>query len=235
MGIKGILFDKDDTLIDLGTYWCKPTKICIDMLLKKYAAENNDELRRKLELAGGFDDDRLIPGSVVVTGTNLETMYLFKDIFEEYGIEVDEGFCRYGEVILEECCLKYGEIKAKGDVLSLMDYLKSNKILIALATGDQRISAINCLNKLGITDYFDMIITSDDVKNQKPHPEMIDKFMFEYKLGTEEVLRVGDSASDMKMACNAHVAGLLIGDNKVKSDYRLDKLDNIIEWINDKI
>ena len=82
MGIKGILFDKDDTLIDLGTYWCKPTKICIDMLLKKYAAENNDELRRKLELAGGFDDDRLIPGSVVVTGTNLETMYLFKDIFE---------------------------------------------------------------------------------------------------------------------------------------------------------
>ena len=82
MGIKGILFDKDDTLIDLGTYWCKPTKICIDMLLKKYAAENNDDLRRKLELAGGFDDDRLIPGSVVVTGTNLETMYLFKDIFK---------------------------------------------------------------------------------------------------------------------------------------------------------
>ena len=80
-----------------------------------------------------------------------------------------------------------------------------------------------------------MIITSDDVKNQKPHPEMIDKFMFEYKLGTEEVLMVGDSASDMKMARNAHVAGLLIGDNKVKSDYRLYKLDNIIEWINDKI
>lgn len=235
MGIKGILFDKDDTLVDLGTYWCKPTKICVDILLKKYGAENNDELRRKLELTGGFDGDRLIPGSVVVTGTNLETMFLFKDVFEEYGIVVDRNFCRYGEVLLEECCLKYGEIRAKGDVLALMKYLKSNNIIIALATGDQRISAINCLNKLGIIDYFDMIITSDDVKNQKPNPEMIDKFMYEYKLSREEVVMVGDSASDMKMAYNAGVLGLLIGDNKVESDYRLDKLDNIIEWINDKI
>lgn len=42
---------------------------------------------------------------------------------------------------------------------------------MAIASGGSRISVESGLKQVGLYDYFDAIITSDDVQNGKPHPE----------------------------------------------------------------
>ena len=62
--IKGLIFDKDDTLIDLGTYWYLPTVKTIEAILTKYGLSTNQKIRNELEYLGGFDKGKLIEGSL---------------------------------------------------------------------------------------------------------------------------------------------------------------------------
>ena len=56
------------------------------------------------------------------------------------------------------------------------------------------------LKKLEIHDYFDFIITGDDVIEQKPSAEGINKFVKKFSLDKNGILMIGDSPSDFKAA-----------------------------------
>jgi beta-phosphoglucomutase family hydrolase len=45
------------------------------------------------------------------------------------------------------------------------------KLPMAIGTGASRRSALLQLDTLGLTDYFEAIVTADDVDNHKPHPD----------------------------------------------------------------
>ena len=45
------------------------------------------------------------------------------------------------------------------------------KLPMAVGTGASRRSALLQLDTLGLTDYFEAIVTADDVDNHKPHPD----------------------------------------------------------------
>ena len=47
--IRGLIFDKDYTLIDLGTYWYLPTIKTIEAILVKYNLLANQEIKNDLE------------------------------------------------------------------------------------------------------------------------------------------------------------------------------------------
>ncbi|HQJ46496.1 MAG TPA: HAD-IA family hydrolase, partial [Ignavibacteriaceae bacterium] len=57
----------------------------------------------------------------------------------------------------------------------------------------------------GLTKYFDMIVSGDDVEDHKPAPEGIIKFLKKYKLNPSEVLMIGDAPSDIIAAKQAGV------------------------------
>ena len=70
--IRGVLFDKDDTLLDLATFWRAPVQRTVDFMLRELRRENDQALRHALECAAGFDGDALIAESPVVAGTNAD-------------------------------------------------------------------------------------------------------------------------------------------------------------------
>jgi phosphoglycolate phosphatase-like HAD superfamily hydrolase len=57
----------------------------------------------------------------------------------------------------------------------------------------------------GLTDLFDMVVTSMDVENPKPHPEQLFKIMERFRAIPDEVLYIGDSRTDEQAAMGAGV------------------------------
>lgn len=85
--------------------------------------------------------------------------------------------------------------------------LKEEGVLLSIYTGKGREAASITLKKLGIYEYFDLIITGDEVKEHKPSPEGIEIFLKKYHLSKNDVIMVGDSPSDVKAA---HAAGVKV-------------------------
>jgi len=90
-------------------------------------------------------------------------------------------------------------------IKEILQQLKSNGYPIGIFTGKGREASIITLIKLGIDHYFDLIVTGDDVKNHKPSPEGILKFLNHFKLKPERVLMIGDSVSDVKASREAGI------------------------------
>lgn len=85
------------------------------------------------------------------------------------------------------------------DVEEGLKSIKSRGIPMAVATNKAHKNAKALLKAVGLFDYFDVVVGSDQVTNQKPHPEM--GFLVMNKLGitAEDAIMVGDTTHDMLM------------------------------------
>lgn len=90
-------------------------------------------------------------------------------------------------------------------IVNVLELLKQKSILLSIYTGKGRKASTITLQKLGIYDFFDLIITGDDVKNHKPSAAGINLFLEKFTLNKDEVLMIGDSPADVKAARSAGV------------------------------
>jgi phosphoglycolate phosphatase len=88
--------------------------------------------------------------------------------------------------------------------LPLLNWLKSNDIPIAIATGKARQGLDRVLNQVGLIDFFDYTICADEAKS-KPDPQMVEHLLERANKQKHETLILGDSVHDLKMANNAGV------------------------------
>ena len=94
------------------------------------------------------------------------------------------------------------------------DMLKSVKEVgykMAIVTSRLIGTTMEALNKYGITDYFDVILTPEDTDKHKPDPEPV--LVCLEKLGSkpENAVMLGDTMFDIKCAKNAGVTSILVG------------------------
>jgi HAD superfamily hydrolase (TIGR01509 family) len=91
--------------------------------------------------------------------------------------------------------------------LLMMDWLKHKKIPIGLATNSIRASTTLFLQFAGLIEYFDVIVTNEDVINAKPSPEIY--LEASRKLGNEpnQILVIEDSeyGYNSALAAGCHV------------------------------
>ncbi len=87
----------------------------------------------------------------------------------------------------------------------ILNSIKSSNKNLAIFTGKGRESTRITLEKIGYDNYFDLIISGDDVKNHKPAPDGILKILDHYKLNDDEVLMIGDSQHDVEASQSANV------------------------------
>ncbi len=85
-------------------------------------------------------------------------------------------------------------------IKKLLEFVKNKGMIIALFTGKGRRTTEITLHEFGIEQYFDMVVTGDDVDHFKPSGDGIKKIMHRYSLQPEEVLMVGDAVADIKAA-----------------------------------
>jgi phosphoglycolate phosphatase len=88
----------------------------------------------------------------------------------------------------------------------LMELLRLLKPLMGLAVATNRSNTIGrVLEWNGLDTYFDMVVSSLDVKYPKPHPESLFKILDFFGIGPEEALYVGDSLVDYETSKAAGV------------------------------
>ena len=230
--IRGVLFDKDDTLLDLATFWRAPVQRTVDFMLRELKRENDQALRHALECAAGFDGDALIAESPVVAGTNADVVRACMDVLAAQNIDViDQSlFARLAETYLEIACLRDGVCQPTGDLAHVLDALHAQNIRTGVATSDSFASTMHALEKMGVAEKFDCILTADRVARCSLTPE--------------EVAMVGDSANDMRFARNAGLTAIYLDrtgaanidcDAKLvlEGDYRIQRIEDVVALLTD--
>lgn len=109
----------------------------------------------------------------------------------------------------------------------LLTFLKDNNLMLGVATNRAGFSVKPLLEKLNIKQYFDIICTTDDVENPKPHPDMLIKIMnFCSARSKDEGFYVGDMDIDYFTGKNAGIdTYIVLTGSSLKEN--LEKLEGI--------
>ena len=122
----------------------------------------------------------------------------------------------------KECILSFQEIFPN----KVMDEFKAiegvHKTLKTLIDSNYRLGVITALRrteldilltKFELNSYFEVFVTTDDVQNIRPHPEIINKAISLLNVKPREVICVGDTVNDILAAKNAgtYVIAVLTG------------------------
>ena len=132
------------------------------------------------------------------------TKYQISLITEKYGEDFDKLKARYSEISGS----RKGEI---GLIQGSIEILKALK-----ARGDKNyvythrgVTTLPVLERLGILEYFDEIVSSQNGFPRKPAPDAVNYLVEKYKLDPSETFYVGDRTLDMDCAKNANIKGIL--------------------------
>jgi HAD superfamily hydrolase (TIGR01509 family) len=98
--------------------------------------------------------------------------------------------------------------------IELFKELRNRGYKLACASNSIRRSVLVMLAKIGIIEYMDLIISNEDVKNSKPHPEMYWKAMSMMSVLPEETLIVEDSPHGLLAASRSRANVLRVDSPK---------------------
>ncbi len=109
----------------------------------------------------------------------------------------------------------------------LIRYL-TQKFDLAILTSSKRDEITESLEKYGILNYFKAILTMDEIKNPKPNPEGIRKSIQQLNCLPENVLYIGDSASDILTAKAAKVPSIAISNGLISRQDLIEYGPNLV-------
>jgi len=103
----------------------------------------------------------------------------------------------------------------KDEILySTIQNLSLDGYKLAVCSNSIRKTVLTVLSKLGIIEFFDLILSNEDVKNSKPHPEIYWKAISEMSCLPEETLIVEDSPYGLLSASRSKSHILRVGSPK---------------------
>lgn len=96
-------------------------------------------------------------------------------------------------------------------VLDAFRRLSAAGLKLGIVTNKARASTARVLEQFGLRPYVGAVVTIEDVKRPKPHPEPMFKAMGELGVKPEETIMVGDSPFDLLSARDAGVRPIAVG------------------------
>lgn len=203
--IKGILFDKDGTLIKFNKQWVNSVLLFLRLLQSEHTGNLvHDDLLKTI----GIQDGRAVEGGMIAGGSTKDLAHAIGNWFHISG---DEVLQRIRHFFYEELVAHPEYVEPIGDIRFLFQSLKDKGYALGIATGDDYLPTLHTLEQLEILPYLDFIGTSDHF-TEKPSGEMAWTFCKKAKLTSAEVIHIGDTEVDMQFA--DHVAfgvGVLSG------------------------
>ena len=166
--LKLIIFDLDGVLVEAKN-------IHYDAL--------NEALGKKYEISW---NEHLSTYDGLKTTQKLEMLTERKDL----PIEQHEVIWETKQLITLE---KLKQLQPNETLIELMSSLVVDGFKIAVCSNSIRKTCLTVLSKLGIMEFMDLVISNEDVKNSKPHPEMYWKAISMMSCLPEETLIVEDS------------------------------------------
>jgi phosphoglycolate phosphatase len=203
MKYRGVLFDKDGTLLDFNRTW---------LPIYRHAAQEfaagDSELAEALLTGHGFDAarQRFVGGSLLAAGNNRQIAEAWALQLQQPG-EVESISIRLNEIFREQGALRATPVGGLGGSLRR---LKVGGYSLGVATADSHEGIINTLQAFDVLEQFDFLAGYDSGHGVKPEAGMVLAFCRHIGLASEAVIVVGDNRHDIEMGRNAN-AGLCVG------------------------
>lgn len=173
--IKLAILDLDGTLIDSTGIW--------------HDIDINFFARRGMEIPKGYFDAICHLG-LKATATYTKTAYGIKESEEEIIKEWQDAS--------KDQYLNY--IQLKPYVKEFLEYLKNNKVKIALATANDKELYEPCMKRLGIFDYFSYIVDVNSVKEGKHSPRIYEIINENFIIDKANTVVVEDICTSLQTA-----------------------------------
>jgi phosphoglycolate phosphatase len=192
MGLEGILFDKDGTLIDFDATW-GPTAYEVMCALSRGDARKLCALMQVSHYVEA--ERRLLPSSPLVAGSSATYGPLWAEALGrrpglELYREMDELFSLFA-------LRRLAPIAEPATVAAL---LKHRGLHLGIATNDAEASAKAQADALGLSPYLAYVAGYDSGYGGKPGPGMVLGFAEKCGIGLDRVAVVGDSLHDLYAA-----------------------------------
>jgi HAD superfamily hydrolase (TIGR01509 family) len=166
--IKLIIFDLDGVLVEAKT-------IHFEALNKALGSEYEIEWNEHLSIYDGLKTNQKLDMLTKNKGLPIE---LHKQVWDDKQ--------RYTLQALRD-------LKIDSNLITTMQTLTDEGYKLAVCSNSIRKTVLTVLSKLGLIEFFDLIISNEDVKNSKPHPEMYWKAISTMSCLPEETIIVEDS------------------------------------------
>lgn len=200
---KGVILDKDGTLISLDRLWPEVYGASFERLAKAYQIPVDQV--EALERIGIVDG--------VMASDGIAAMAKVEDVLSAM---IGEHLFRKEDwrIILEKFeFMVFKEIKANIEHVTflhpvvmptLREWKRQGRIL-GLVTTDSRTNTILMLKYLDMESLFSYIGCGDDPVHSKPHPAHAERFMQAFDLHPSQVVMIGDSPFDESFSENAGI------------------------------
>jgi|TARA_B100001971_G_scaffold203634_1_gene218775 ATP phosphoribosyltransferase len=204
---QSIVFDMDGVLVDSSESYGVASCKTVGQFLKRPVA--------LLEFA-----------AVKQSGFNNE-WDCCRELLRREGVEVDfeeivEVFQRY---LSREIWNKERLLVNEGTLQSL-----SSRASLGIVTGRPRDEAVSTLKKYKLLDYFEVLITRDDLSEDRQKPCADGLTLARKKLGLQEIVYVGDLPADAMMAKAANVR--FVGVKSSTFTFKLEGAEQVLEDVN---
>ncbi|MBH5319735.1 HAD family hydrolase [Paenibacillus sp. GSMTC-2017] len=230
--VKGILFDKDGTLLDfirLWGYWSESVHRHFSSLVPSAVAPLS-ELWGTIHDDDGRVNDYSIEGPLAMGSTgDLQAILAW----QAYRLGTPWGDAM--KLARESMNAAYVEMETTRPAVPLpgmLDFVKlcsTQGLALGVVTADETREAENHLTWLGIRSHFKAVIGHDMVKRGKPYPDMVELACFQLGLHPAEVAVIGDTNGDMQMGNSAKVAVTVgLSDITMKSAHKLIDADEVV-------
>jgi len=135
---------------------------------------------------------------------------------------------------------KLNSLEQSNQLKVCMSSLSAN-YKIAVCSNSIRKTVLTVLAKLGIIEFVDLILSNEDVKNSKPHPEMYWKAMSMMGVLPEETLIIEDSPYGLLAANRSRAHIMRVGSpkeityNNISKYLNKEKMNIVPKWKDDKL
>jgi HAD superfamily hydrolase (TIGR01509 family) len=105
------------------------------------------------------------------------------------------------------------ELKPIKGASELIKEIFENGFRLALCSSASRQAIFLALRKLEAQEYFEIIVSGDDVQNSKPHPEPYARALEQLQIRADQALAVEDSQSGFQSAIAAKIPTIVVHQN----------------------
>ncbi len=213
---KLIVYDLDGVLVEAKNIHFDALN---EALGKEYAIEWNEHLSK-------YD--------------GLKTNQKLKMLTKEKGLPV-ELYTKVWDEKQKLTLQKLKDLQPSPQLIECMSKLNSEGYKLAVCSNSIRRTVLTVLSKLGIIEYFDLILSNEDVKTSKPHPEIYWKAMSMLEVLPEETLIVEDSPFGLLAAARSKASIMRVVSPKEVSYININKylnnpkMNTIPKWKDSKL